>query len=96
MQTSAYKTFGVTLAFAIGALLVTLALYVLSVLIFSGDSLLGVDDWRRLALVLVANAAIAGLAVDLLRYAAERFWPRDPAISGARTSPRDRRGPQAS
>ena len=71
-------TFAVTIAFAVGTALVTLALYAMSEM--AGQQFAfahGVTSWLQIGIAVAAIGAFAGLFVDALRYLANAFWRKN-------------------
>jgi hypothetical protein len=76
MMSAVQKNFAVTLAFFIASIAISGLLYGIDELGVGFEFVRGVSDWGRQTLVLAGDAAIAGLAVDLVRFAAARLIPR--------------------
>ena len=64
---SVFKRLAITLAFSLGAVLVTLGLWLLQPQGDSGAGMFTAGDWLRLGSVAVAYAFLSGLVVDMIR-----------------------------
>ena len=59
--------FAITLAFSLGAVVVTLSLWLLQPQGDSGAGMFNAGDWLRLGSVVVAYAFLSGVVVDMIR-----------------------------
>jgi hypothetical protein len=86
MKTDVEKPLGVTLAFAIGAVLIFAALLTIYVSGAGGDLTRGVEDWAAVGKFAIGTAVLAGIVVDALRWIGARLWPEGDEFP-TRTSP---------
>lgn len=77
MTSGIQKSFAVTLAFGVASLTISGLLFTLAHYGSAPEFARSVDDWGRLALVMVGDATLAGLAVDIVRFAATRLVPKN-------------------
>ena len=77
-MTSMRNIFSVTIAFFIGGMAVSFALYVLVGFGFITELARGVDDWFALSLAIAGLAALSGLIVDGMRLLATLLWRGKP------------------
>jgi hypothetical protein len=76
MMSAIQKNLAVTLAFFFASIAISGLLYGVARFGVGIEFGHGVSDWGRQTLVLAGDAALAGLAVDLIRFAAARLIPR--------------------
>ena len=86
LRNSAQNLLGVTIAFTLGAGVITASLFGLSVLGISPDLGQGVEDWFQVAVLTVSLSAMAGLIIDALRLVSALVWRTEADLGSA--SPR--------
>ena len=69
------KSFGVTIGLTLGAVLVILAMHVAAQFGAAGTPAPGVENWYRVDLLILGNAALGGLLADGARLAVAACWP---------------------
>ena len=77
MKPRILDTFGVTIAFGVGAVITALVLDLRSVQAFLGMAQPPLGDLVRAGIVYVGIAVFAGLLIDGLRLFAATFWHRN-------------------
>lgn len=77
MKTVIQKNLTVTLAFALGAILIFAGLIALYALGAGGELVLSVKDWGAVGRSIIGTSLLAGLVVDAMRWAGAHLWPRD-------------------
>ena len=78
LRQSAQSVLAVTIAFALGAFVITLSLYGLFVFGMDLEMARGVDDWYQIGVLTVSLSALAGLIIDAFRLAAALVWRKKP------------------
>ena len=75
--------FAVTISFVLGASGISGTVYCLVLLGIDIEFARGVDDWIGQSSAIIKAAAFSGLGVDVIRFLAGRFWPRnfDPGVN---------------
>ena len=81
MKFTVLKKFGVTIAFITGSLVISAMLYAMGEAGVGGALLDNVISWREQAAILAGEAALAGLVVDVTRYALAHMCPKDVKFS---------------